>query len=88
MKNYYDEEEREIIQSFEKGGWVSNKSKIPKIQRLAKENLKKSKRINIRLTIKDLEDVKKLASLEGIPYQTFVSSIIHKYANGQIKPIH
>lgn len=81
---YFDKDEQDAIQSFEKGGWISDKSRIPKIKRLAKANLKKSARINIRMTVKDLTEIKKMASLEGIPYQTFVSSIIHKYTTGNI----
>lgn len=81
---YFDKDEQDTIESFEKGGWTSEKSKIPTVKRLAKANLKKSARINIRMTIKDLTEIKKMASLEGIPYQTFVSSIIHKYTTGGI----
>lgn len=80
---YFDSEEKTLIESFEKGDWVSNKKPghLAAIRKAAKEALKKSERINIRISSKDLTDVKRMASLEGIPYQTFVSSIIHKAAN-------
>ncbi len=81
---YFDKEEKALIESIEKGRWTSNKSRISKIQKLAAENMTKSERINIRLTMKDLKDVKKKAAMEGIPYQTFISSLIHKAANGRI----
>lgn len=80
---YYDKNEKEMIESFEKTAWKSTKSKLGKYRKIAQENLKKTERINIRITMKDLKDVKKLAALDGIPYQTFVSSIIHKYTNGR-----
>ncbi|MEK9159764.1 MAG: antitoxin [Patescibacteria group bacterium] len=80
---YFDQDEKDTIESVEKGGWISQKSRIPEIRKIAQGNLKKTEHINIRITMKDLKDVKKLAALDGIPYQTFVSSIIHKYTNGR-----
>lgn len=61
---------------------VSN-SKKKKIEEIIKE-VKKSKNINIRINNYDLELVKKRAEEEGIPYQTLVSSIIHKYISNQL----
>jgi len=61
---------------------VSN-SKKKKIEEIIKE-VKKSKNINIRINNYDLEFVKKRAEEEGIPYQTLVSSIIHKYISNQL----
>lgn len=80
---YYDQSEQEMIESFEASEkWVSaKKNTLAQYKNLAKENLKKSARINIRITVKDLKDVKKMAAMEGLPYQTLVSSVIHKYAN-------
>jgi predicted DNA binding CopG/RHH family protein len=78
---YFDQEEKEFIESFEAGGWKSSAKKPANYRDLAKQNLKKTERINIRITIKDLKDIKKIASVKGMPYQTLVSSIIHTYAN-------
>ena len=56
---------------------------MEKHQEYAKETFKKDKRINIRLTSRDLTSIQKLALKEGIPYQTFIASILHKYADGR-----
>jgi len=78
---YYDSEEKKLIQAVEKEPLVFSKTGLAKYREMAKESLKKTNRINIRISSKDLKDVKRMAALEGIPYQTFVSSIIHKAAN-------
>lgn len=83
-----DREEREILESFNKGEWSSVKnlkSKRKKYRAYAKETLKKNKRINIRVSSKDLEDIQKIAIEEGLPYQTFIASILHKYISGRIR---
>ena len=51
----------------------------------AKESMAKNKRINIRLTSKDYYDIQLKAVEEGIPYQTLISSLIHKYNKGELK---
>jgi predicted DNA binding CopG/RHH family protein len=84
---YFDAEERELAESFERGEWrpVKNvKREIQKLRDAAKNTLKKDARINIRLSSKDLGDVQVMAAGEGIPYQTLVSSIIHKYVSGSL----
>ena len=53
----------------------------------AKASVTKSKRINIRLTSKDFYDIQAKALEEGIPYQTIISSIIHKYNKGKLKSL-
>lgn len=84
-----DKEEKEILESFERGEWKSiknlEKKKVEYIQ-AAKNTSTKNKRINIRLTEKDLRDIKAKAFEEGIPYQTLISSIIHKYNKGKLIP--
>lgn len=84
---YFDDEERELAESFERGEWRSVKNVKREIQKLrdaAKNTLKKDARINIRLSSKDLGDIQVIAVREGIPYQTLVSSIIHKYVSGTL----
>lgn len=82
-----DDEERDILESYERGEWVSvkdPKKEIKKLKEYAKSTLQKDKRINIRMSSKDLDQVQVIAAQEGIPYQTLVSSIIHKYVSGYL----
>lgn len=82
-----NKEEKELLESYNKGEWekISNhENELKKFQELARESLKKDKRINIRLTGRDLTEIKRKAVNEGIPYQTLVSSILHKYINGRL----
>jgi len=83
---YLDKEEKELIESFEKGEWKPIKKRNQKIYvQAAKESMAKNKRINIRLTSKDYYDIQVKAVEEGIPYQTLISSLIHKYNKGELK---
>jgi len=80
---YLDKEEKELIESYNKGEWKPIKKGDQKVYiQAAKESMAKNKRINIRLTSKDYYDK---AVEEGIPYQTLISSLIHKYNKGQLK---
>ncbi len=87
MKTKLTEEEREILDSFEKGEWVpvKNLSKRKKeLMQYARNTLKKDKRLNIRISERDLHELQRKAVAEGLPYQTYVSSIIHKFVNGKL----
>ncbi|GAB4219465.1 MAG: CopG family antitoxin [Spirochaetota bacterium] len=79
--------ERDILKSFEKGQW-QEVSEIKKEKKnhlsYAKAAIKKDKRINIRISQNDLESLQKIAMEEGIPYQTMISSVLHKYVNGKL----
>ena len=80
-------EEKELIASVERGEWKSVKNgnkELLRYQEAARETLKKDARINIRLTKRDFFNLKSKAVREGIPYQTLVSSVIHKYLTGQL----
>jgi predicted DNA binding CopG/RHH family protein len=82
-----DEEERDNVESSETGEWIPGKNpqdEKMKIRKYAKNTLQKDKRINIRMSSRDLDQVQVLAAREGIPYQTLVSSIIHKYVSGYL----
>jgi predicted DNA binding CopG/RHH family protein len=84
-KSVLDDEEKAILDSYESGEWVSvkdAKKEINKLQQCAKNTLSQNKRISIRMSSKDLDQVQLIAVQEGIPYQTLVSSIIHKYISG------
>lgn len=88
----FDSEEQEILEALEDGKLIltANMEEELKRHRLyATETFKKDKRITIRISSRDLDGLKKIAILEGIPYQTLVSSILHKYVNGRFteKPI-
>ncbi|MCK4402013.1 antitoxin [bacterium] len=80
-----DKEEKEILKSYESGEWKSVK-KLDFIKKkhmeYARAMLRKDKRLNIRISLRDLEGVQRIAVEEGIPYQTLVSSVIHKYVAG------
>ncbi|MCP3681390.1 MAG: hypothetical protein GY861_01750 [bacterium] len=82
--------EQELLDSYEREEWKSVKNvegEIKKHREYARNTLMKNKRINIRISSKDLEDVQVLALEEGLPYQTFIASIIHKYVLGKIRPV-
>lgn len=82
-----DKEEKDILESFERGEWkqVKNfKTELKKHQRYAKNTLKKDKRVNIRISSKDLEEIQALAVENGIPYQTLMTSILHRYVHGSL----
>ena len=86
-KTILDDEEKDILASYERGEWrpVKNpKQEKRKLSEYAKNTLQKDKRINIRMSSKDLDQVQVIAAQEGIPYQTLVSSIIHKYVSGYL----
>jgi len=84
-----DEEEKYLMESIEKGEWIpvkNIKKEKEKAIMAARDTLKKDKRINLRLSQKDYHQIQIKAIEEGIPYQTFISSIIHKYLNGSLSP--
>lgn len=86
-KTILDAEEKDILDSYERGEWkpVKNpKAEIKKLQEHARNTLQKDKRINIRMSSKDLDQVQVIAAQEGIPYQTLISSVIHKYVSGYL----
>jgi predicted DNA binding CopG/RHH family protein len=87
MKTKLSKEEKEILESFEKGEWVpvADFSKRKKeLMEYARNTLRKDKRLNIRISERDLIELQKKAVKEGLPYQTYVSSIIHKFVNGTL----
>ena len=84
-----DKEERDLMESIESDEWHSVKDiekEKEKAIEAARNTLKKDKRINLRLTQKDYHQIQIKAIEEGIPYQTLISSIIHKYLNGSLAP--
>ena len=82
-------EEKEILKAFEAGEFKSVLTPRRKkaLQAAAEETFKKDKRINIRISSRDLESLQRRALEEGIPYQTLVSSVLHKYVSGGLHDI-
>jgi len=88
MKSKLNSHEKDLLDSFEKGEWTEvpgMKREIEKHEKYARASLKKDKRINIRLSQRDLDSIQRKAITEGIPYQTLISSLIHKYVNGRLE---
>lgn len=78
-------EERELLDSVERGEWRSQgKEAMKRYVRAAKTTLRKNKRINIRLSQQDLAGIQFKAIEEGLPYQTLISSVLHKYVTGSL----
>lgn len=82
-----DKEEREILEAFERGELKSIPHKAAELKRhkeYAAATFKKDSRINIRLARRDLDTLQKRALIEGIPYQTLIASVLHKFADGRL----
>ncbi len=87
MKAKLTKEEQEILESFERGEWIPVKDlskRKAELMRYARNTLRKDKRLNIRISERDLTELQKRAISEGLPYQTYVASIIHKFVNGKL----
>ncbi len=82
-------EEKDLLDSVESGEYESTLTEARKkeLEATATNTFRKDKRINIRISNRDLIAVQSRASEEGIPYQTLVSSIIHKYISGSLRDI-
>ena len=83
-----DQEEKDLMESIERDEWQPVKDinqEKEKAIAAARNTLKKNKRINLRLTQKDYHQIQIKAIEEGIPYQTLISSIIHKYLTGRLQ---
>lgn len=81
-----NKDEKGILDSVERGEWrtISDVEKEShRYQKYARATFRKDKRINIRISEKDLIKLQRRAVKEGLPYQTFISSILHKFVSGQ-----
>jgi predicted DNA binding CopG/RHH family protein len=83
---YLDKDEMELAKSLETEEWVSDLTKKEKKQfeEYARNSLMKQKRINIRMSERDLKKIQAKAIEEGIPYQSLISMLIHKYNEGKV----
>ncbi len=80
-------EEHELLDSVERGEWkrvAYFEQEAARYRKAARATLRKDKRVNIRMTERDLVHFQKAALREGLPYQTLISSILHKYINGRL----
>ena len=81
-----DDYEREILGAYEKGQLksVASKAEIAKLREAARATAIKDRRVNIRLSSGDLSDIQVKALEEGVPYQTLIASVLHKYVTGRL----
>lgn len=82
-----DKTEREWLESYENEEWssVGNlESEKARYKEIARYTIQKNKRVNIRISERDLNGIKLKAIEEGIPYQTLISSLLHKYVLGRL----
>lgn len=82
------EEEIQILQDFEEGKFESIQNfrdEKRKLEETAYNTLQKDKRINIRISSRDLEKIQARAAKEGMPYQTYIASTLHKVVAGRLK---
>ena len=80
-------EEKTLLYSVEKGEWkrIPNFSReATRYREAAQSTLRKDKRVNIRMAERDLVRFQRTAVHEGLPYQTLISSVLHKYINGRL----
>ena len=81
-----DAYEQDILTAFEKGRLksVATKGELEKLKAAARATAVKDRRVNIRLSSIDLGDIQVKALEEGIPYQTLIASVLHKYVSGRL----
>lgn len=82
-----DEYELDVLTTYEKGELksVATKAELAKFKAVARATAIKDRRVNIRLSSGDLGDIQVRALEEGIPYQTLIASVLHKYVTGRLK---
>jgi len=83
-----DDYEKELEKSIEAGEFRSVENlehEIAVAREMAQNYTRKDQRMNIRISNRDLERIKSKAMEEGVPYQTLVTSVLHKYVSGQLK---
>ena len=88
MKHNLDKEERKILEAIEMGKWElvkPRKAEFERYAQIARSTLRKDQRMNIRISRADLERLKVRAAEEGIPYQTLVASVLHRFVSGTLK---
>ena len=84
QKIVLDEYEEEILEAYENEMLKPSKSQVD-YQKMARNTMKKNRKINIRISENDLSALQRRAAREGIPYQTLIGSVLHKYVSGFLK---
>jgi len=86
MNHELTQEERELLASWERGEWrsVADADLLERYRQAARNTARKDARVNIRISSHDLELLQARALREGIPYQTLMASILHKYVHGTL----
>lgn len=81
-----DDYESEVLRAFEADELpsVATKSELERLRESARATALKDRRVNIRLSSADLSDVKERALQQGVPYQTLIASVVHRYVTGQL----
>lgn len=82
-----DAEEKELLTSYEADEWQSVDDvelQVKTYSEYATATFKKDRRVNIRISSRDLEAIQKRALEEGLPYQTLIASVLHKYISGRL----
>ena len=83
-----NQEEKELLEEIERDEWLSTvegPSDLSLFRDAARRTLRKDKRVNIRISERDLNSIQRIAAEEGIPYQTLISSILHKFVSNKPK---
>ena len=81
-------EEQEIVAAFERNELRSPRNKsamMEKHREYAAATFRKDRRVNVRISSRDLDALKKRALSEGIPYQTLIASVLHRYVEGRLR---
>ena len=84
-------DEKDILDSFEREEWTPVKNLTAErklVREYARATMRKDKRVNIRISQRDLMELQRKAVHEGLPYQTFISSLLHKFVNGRMAEKH
>ena len=83
-----DRYEQAILNAYDKGALVSahpTKAQLDALREAARVTFTKNRRVNIRLSTADLMDIQARAHEEGVPYQTLIASVLHKYVSGRLR---
>ncbi|MBE9223857.1 antitoxin [Cyanobacterium stanieri LEGE 03274] len=84
--NRFDEEEKGLLESFEKGEWqsVNDEERVKTLQGYARAMMSENQQVTLNLSSVDLGAIKAIALKEGISYENLISNILHDYVNGQL----
>lgn len=81
-------DEKRILSAYERGelkSVVTSEASLRRYREYARATLTKNRRVNIRMSTMDLADIQARAAEDGVPYQTLMASVLHKFATGQLR---